>query len=69
MKIDVEIQKIGNSRGIILPEQVAGLFNLGDRVTLKLDPKTPRQGWAEALAAAAPEALSGEEQAWLGFAE
>lgn len=77
MEIDVNIRKIGNSKGIILPKQYLEAFGYGDQARLEIDPQaksftlhlpeSPRQGWAEALKAAPPEPLSEEEQDWLDF--
>jgi len=77
MQIDVTIRPVGNSRGIIIPKQVLDDLHFGDKAVLEVDeatqtlllkkPDYPRKGWAEALAAHPPEALTEEERDWLEF--
>jgi antitoxin MazE len=58
----VELVRIGNSRGVRLPESLIEQCGFGDAVELHVEhnrliialERAPRQGWREAFAAAGP---------------
>jgi antitoxin MazE len=57
-----ELVRIGNSRGVRIPKPLIEQCRLGDTVELRVEndclvispERRPRQGWAEAFAAASP---------------
>jgi antitoxin MazE len=58
----IELIRIGNSRGIRIPKPIIDQCGFGDTADLRVErgriviapDRTPRQGWAEAFAAAGP---------------
>lgn len=58
--MQIELIRIGNSRGVRIPKSVIDQCGFGDRIELKVEDgrvilakdRKPREGWSEALVAA-----------------
>ena len=67
------IQKIGNSRGIVLPKPAIAQLGLEDSVDLVVEsdrivitrPRAVREGWAQAAARIGESPLDQEDHEWL----
>ena len=69
----VAIQKIGNSRGIVLPKPARAQLGFEDSVDLVVEsdrivitrPRVVREGWAQAAARIGESPLDQEDHEWL----
>lgn len=75
--MQITLRKMGNSTGLILPKALLKAVGAGagTAMDIRLEDgsfvvtphRHPRDGWAEAAALIGTEALTEEEQDWMGF--